>query len=430
MAGTSKSFFTAAGLLFGVGAVFLGASTRDRIDLGGAAAPVTMVGLRADRSATVDIPIGEYFTALAAKLREEYVEPNIDEAKLAVGAVRGMVASLGDPASLFYDVDDFQGLKDEQVGKYHGVGVSLGLEMVGPLTTKVIASGEQDEAAAKATTGTATIPKLVVTTVVPGGPADRAGMLVGDVITSVDGHWVVDSDLLVKFQELAKKVAAKQTDPSELVAMRKLLRQRLEKSMLPLKAKERVVLGDSGEVLIVYRRGTEETEVRVTRKPSELQTWKEAAGAIELTLTPENVGKLMAATQTQTKLTLDLTKNPASPSSLLTDYLEVLAPKGTYGEVRNERGDGTPVKVSQGQSKPLELVIKVGPGTLGAARNLASALSTHGLAKLEGQLPKTSTVTRLVSLPNGEGYSLAIGSYRPKVEKETVTALMGSGGSL
>ena len=38
------------------------------------------------------------------------------------------------------------------------------------------------------------IPRLEVVTVVPGGPADRAQVKPGDIVNSVDGHWVVNAD--------------------------------------------------------------------------------------------------------------------------------------------------------------------------------------------------------------------------------------------
>jgi len=430
MSDSAKPFLTASALLFGVAAVYLGASQRDRADLGGAAAPVTMVGLRADRSQSVDIPISEYFTALSAKLQEEFVEPGIDEQKLAAGAVRGMVASLGDPASLYYEVEEFKALSDERDGKYHGIGVSLALAMDGPLTTKVIAAGEQDEAAAKATTGSATIPKLVVRTVVPDSPADKAGLKVGDIITSVDGHWIVDSDLLVKFQALGRRVIAKQAPASELIAMRKLLRMKLEKSLLPLKAREKLVLGDSGEVNLAYRRGQEETEVRLTKQPSSLQTLSQSGEVIKLTLTAGGVSRLREALASASKVTLDLTVNPAPMDGHLVEYLSILAPKGTYGAIQNEKGESSPVKVANGREKPLDLTLIVGPGTRGAARNLADALNSYGLAKIQGTLPKPEAYAKEIALPSGDGYTLAVGTYRAKPDKESVTALKQVGGSL
>lgn len=77
------------------------------------------------------------------------------------GAYEGIIDTLGDPYSVFYISDsESQEFVESVSGEFYGVGVSL--EMMEGLC-KVVAP-------------------------IPDGPAEKAGILSGDVVTAVDGH--------------------------------------------------------------------------------------------------------------------------------------------------------------------------------------------------------------------------------------------------
>ncbi len=89
----------------------------------------------------------------------QYVDTNIDTTKLSHGTVSGLIASLGDPYSTYYDPDQYKRLQDAYAGRYSGVGIYL-------------------------TFGTG---YPTITGTVPGSPAARAGLLGGDQIIKVNG---------------------------------------------------------------------------------------------------------------------------------------------------------------------------------------------------------------------------------------------------
>src|SRR5512147_3293604 len=98
------------------------------------------------------------FTQVYNLVEENYAEPvNADKA-IYNGAIPGMLHSL-DPHSNFFDPKSYSLLREEQRGKYYGVGMT-----VGPRNNKVI----------------------VIAPFV-GTPAYRAGIHPGDVIIAVDG---------------------------------------------------------------------------------------------------------------------------------------------------------------------------------------------------------------------------------------------------
>jgi carboxyl-terminal processing protease len=81
-----------------------------------------------------------------------------------VGAIPGALRSL-DPHSNFYDPLAFSRMREEQEGKYYGVGMTIG-QRPGKLGKLVV----------------------VVMAPIPGSPAFRAGLRPGDVITKVNGQ--------------------------------------------------------------------------------------------------------------------------------------------------------------------------------------------------------------------------------------------------
>jgi len=101
-------------------------------------------------------------TELAEAIRliqAEYVDGNLDTAKLSHGTVSGLIASLGDPFSAYYDPDQYKKLQDQYQGRYSGIGIYVSFGASYP----------------------------TITGTVPGSPAATGGLLAGDQIIKVDG---------------------------------------------------------------------------------------------------------------------------------------------------------------------------------------------------------------------------------------------------
>ena len=98
------------------------------------------------------------FTQVYEVVQQNYAEPVNPDKAIYNGAIPGMLRVL-DPHSNFFDPKSYAALREEQRGKYYGVGMQ-----VGPRNNKVI-----------------------VIAPFTGAPAYRAGIRPGDVIIAVDG---------------------------------------------------------------------------------------------------------------------------------------------------------------------------------------------------------------------------------------------------
>ena len=102
------------------------------------------------------------------RLKEEFVEPErIQEEDIIYGAISGMVESLDDPYSVFFDPEDTEKFLEDITGRFEGVGMEIGIR---DRNLQVIAPLE-------------------------GTPAQKAGLMPGDQILKVDGELTVELSL-------------------------------------------------------------------------------------------------------------------------------------------------------------------------------------------------------------------------------------------
>lgn len=112
------------------------------------------------------------FTDVFNLVRSNFVEET-DDHTLINAAIRGMLSEL-DPHSSYMEADEFRKLDNSSNGRYSGIGV------------EVIISNKQ----------------INVVLVMEGGAADKAGMVNGDIITSIDQKDLRGHDLQLAIDSL------------------------------------------------------------------------------------------------------------------------------------------------------------------------------------------------------------------------------------
>ena len=96
-----------------------------------------------------------------------WYDGEIDDSKLAEGAIKGMVSSLGDQYTYYMNGKEFSDFKEKSQGNYMGIGIQVAFK-----------DG-----------------KIVVISPIQGGPAEKAGIKTGDIILKVNGEQVSGNEL-------------------------------------------------------------------------------------------------------------------------------------------------------------------------------------------------------------------------------------------
>jgi carboxyl-terminal processing protease len=433
MSSTTKSILSATGVIVSVAAVVVGFRARQQADVGGvqtADSGVSIDRMVASRTNDINVPAGDYFYELTQKLRDQYVEPVTDENKLVTGAIRGMIASLQDPQSQYMDSKQFKAFANAREGKFEGIGADFDL-VVGSKAVQAEASGETTPSEATPEEALATvndIPRLQVVSVVPGGPADRAKVKIGDVVYSVDGHWVVNSELIKRFKQAREKFLAKKMPLSELNVLRQEIRAKVDKAILPLRAKDQLFMGRSGTVSVVWDRGATQRTTKITKAESTLPGFSVHGSTIYLPLIPSSASSLKKAIVGKSSITIDLRNNTLGDFGSMKQCLEVLVPKGQYGNFTTLRHDKpTPLSVYKGNPNPPAITLITDKSTRGAAEIFALALSSRGFAQLTGTATGGDRDNRAIfRMPDGSGYTIVTSIYKPTIGRPTAVAVGGA----
>ena len=99
-------------------------------------------------------------------VHQEYVNQPVNDLNMMRGAIRGMLASLGDAHTSYMNPEEFRQANTPLVGDYEGIGAYV--DITGAF--------------------------LTITSPMPGSPAEKAGLKTGDKIVAVDGADVTGLD--------------------------------------------------------------------------------------------------------------------------------------------------------------------------------------------------------------------------------------------
>ncbi len=279
------------------------------------------------------------------------------------GAIDGLVRTYGDPYTIFMPPKDAQLFESNIAGEFGGVGMEVGM---------------QNDV-------------ITVIAPLPDSPAEKAGVLSGDVVTKIDGesteHMGVDEAVLKIRGEKGSKVH-----------------------------------------LTLYRKGEETLiEKEILRDTINIPTLKteEKDGVFVIHLynfSANSEEKMQEAFRTfsqskDTKMIIDLRGNPGGYLESAVGIASYFLPTGKV-VVRESFGGGKEETVHRSlgrdlfKSHPYKVVVLVDQGSASASEILAGALQEQGIAKLVGTRTfGKGSVQELTDLPGGSTLKVTIARW-------------------
>ncbi len=324
-------------------------------------------GVLAERQATRSseaLPLDEarLLAEVLERVRRDYVEV-VDNRQLIESAIRGMIADL-DPHSQFLGPQEYEEIRISTTGNYSGVGLDVSLD---DGLIKVVAPIDDT-------------------------PAERAGILPGDVVISID-------EMPVESGDLNETIARMRGEPGTQVSLD--------------------VLRDGNDNALHFALVRAQIKVNSVRS----QLLDDEHGYVKLTHFSETTARDLYRAITRLKreaggslrgLVLDLRNNPGGVLDAAVDVADAFLDKGLVvtgnGRIRDARFEryARPGDVLDGA----DLVVLVNAGSASASEIVAGALRDNDRARVVGtRTYGKGSVQTVMPLSDGRAIKLTTSRY-------------------
>lgn len=304
-------------------------------------------------------------------LKTDYYDPNkIDQSALVLGAIKGMVAAVGDPYTVFLDRNQQQVTQEDLSGSFDGIGIQIGYK------------------------GT----QLAVIAPLPDTPAAQAGVQPGDLIIGIKDE-AKDIDKSTDGMSLPEAVQTIRGPKGSTVTLA-LLREG-EAAPIILDVKRESIDVPSVKLEFVGE-DKKVAHIRLSRFGAETKNeWSEAV--TEVLGTPGLKG-----------VVIDVRNNPGGYLMAAVDIASEFLNKGTV--VVSEEAEGKKIDelLTQRQGKLVgtPVVILINKGSASASEILAGALRDNLKVKLIGVNSfGKGTVQEPREFPDGTGIHITIARW-------------------
>ena len=317
-------------------------------------------------------------------IHNEYLRTPVADPKLFYGSIKGMVASLGDPYSVYFDPDEASQFSSQLEGTFDGIGAEMGFKDL----------------------------QMIVVAPLPNTPASKAGLKAGDAVLKINGEDTTNMPLDIAVSKIRGLKGTTVTlniyrngitDPFDITITRdKIVVDSVQSKMIDASGKE--ITGAGGIALITISEFNQDT----------VQGFDAALSAMQM--------------RGAKGIIIDMRGNPGG-------YLDaaVEVPRDWVGDepvVIQRKSDG-----SQEVMKPtmkiapvsLPTVILVDKWTASAAEIVSGAMQDYGKATLVGETTFGKGVVQeyIDSFPDGSALKLTMAEWlTPKgrsIDKKGIT---------
>ena len=301
-------------------------------------------------------------------IKDNYVEPNVNEVEMFYGAQAGLVASLLDPYSVFLPPDIAKDFSDELEGKFEGIGAEIGIKNN----------------------------RLTIIAPLPNSPAEKSGIKAGDKVLGINGLDTAGISLnqavnLIrgdKGTEVILNVMHKDQSREDITIIRDKIQYASVKSELKEEIAKKINEENIGYIEISHF--NEDTEKLFNEKVDEL------------------------INQGVDSIILDLRNNPGGFLSTAISVASAWVEDGIIVKEKFRDDSKTQNYSAQGNAKlkDKKTVVLVNGGSASASEIVAGALQDYGLATIIGE--KTfgkGSVQDLTKLSDGSSVKLTIAKW-------------------
>ncbi|MFC5467663.1 S41 family peptidase [Cohnella suwonensis] len=262
------------------------------------------------------------------ELLEQYHISKPDDGLLAADEIDKMVEALHDPYTQYFDDDDWNAFASSLDQKFVGVGI-------------VMSQGKD---------------AVLVESVVPGSPAEAAGVLPGDVIAGADGQSLKGKTV----EQVQKQLRGEAGTTVQLQFTRggKAITFSIERKEVHLPVVTAKLLSP-GIGYLALSGFTSDSGSEVKRQLEQLET------------------------QGLTSLVLDLRNNGGGYVDAAQAIASLFIDKGVLAHMMDRDGTDRPIELL-GTKKPYTVVVLVNGNSASASELLSGALQDYGVAKLVG----------------------------------------------
>ncbi len=293
---------------------------------------------------------------LESLIQEKFIG-EVDTAAIEDAAAEAMVAALEDRWSYYIPASEYQTYQEQMANAYVGIGITITLREEGGMEIMVVNEG---------------------------GPAEEAGLLVGDVIIAVDGHSTLEMDI----NETKNLVRGKENTQVDITVDR----QGVELTM-PVTRRQVQTPVAEGRML-------EDGIGLVTIENFDARCADETIAAIE-----DLLG------QGAEKIIFDVRNNPGGYADELVKVLNYLLPEGDLFRTVDYAGREN-VDRSDAACLNIPMAVLVNGDSYSAAEFFAAALSEYEAAIVVGeQTSGKGYFQNTYKLNDGSAVGLSIGKY-------------------
>jgi carboxyl-terminal processing protease len=293
-------------------------------------------------------------------LQQYYVNNQaLDTTKLLQGAIKGMVAAVGDNYTVYFPPQVYQSTEIEYTGVYQGIGAYI---------------GEKDN-------------QIIILGTIPSSPAEAAGIKSGDIILKIDGQPTTQ----MTSDEASLKIRGQAGTKVALTLGRKDVKDPIELSLTRSEITEASVTSEMhGQIAYI----------RITQFI--LPTTNDFKQALQ-----ESIDKGAKG------IILDLRGNPGGILDQAVDVASQFLLRGIVVKVVDKDGKESVFKVRPGGlALNMPLIVLVDGGSASASEIVAGALQDNGRAKLAGsQTFGKASVQNIIRLEDGGALKVTVAHY-------------------